>query len=370
MNEPIRVLHVFMGMNRSGVPVMLMNYYRNIDRSRVQFDFAVEASEQDVFDDEIISLGGKIHKIGALTDSFKFYVRLSKIIRKNRYRIVHSHMNFRNVLILFTALLSGAKIRISHSHNSYLPHNPVLKFFSKSIIGFLNLISTHYFACSKIAGDILYGIKKSEKGKVTVINNAIDIEAFEYNPDERLKVRKSLGLKDNVVLGNVGNFLPFKNHGFMIEVFNRLLEVVPEAKLVLVGQGRLMESVREKAKSLNIEDKVLFLGCRDDVVSLYQVFDLFVLTSFNEGLPLVLIEAQASGLRCIVSDNLTEESNPADLLKILKLESSAGNWADEIQKVLKTPYERCSALEKLKIKGFDIKNEASKLEELYIGMKD
>ncbi|MBN2521817.1 MAG: glycosyltransferase family 1 protein [Bacteroidales bacterium] len=370
MNEEIRVLHVFMGMNRSGVPVMLMNYFRNIDRSRVVFDFALESSKPEDFDKEIELLGGKIYRIGARSNTIGFHIKLGRIIRENRYKIVHSHMNFRNLTILLAALLSGVRIRISHSHNSYTPNNILFRVLKGIIIGSLKMVSTHKLACSVIAGECLYGIKQIDRGNVIIVNNAICIEKFAYKPEVRIKVREKLGLLDKIVLGNVGNFLPLKNHGFMIEMFNELQKSVPEARLVLVGQGGLMVETRRKVSGFNLDDKVLFLGSRSDVIDLYQAFDLFVLTSFNEGLPLVLIEAQASGLRCVVSDNLTQESNPVKLMKIIKLESGQEVWADEIKDLLDTPYERSSNFEKLREKGFDIKVEAYKLEQLYIGMKD
>lgn len=348
---------------------MLMNYYRYIDRDNVQFDFAVESGENEIFDIEIDTLGGKVHRLDVESNHLKFYWKLGRVIRKGHYNIVHSHLGNRNIPVLFTALICGVRNRISHSHNTFLPRNFIFRYLKKVIMWLNVYIPTDLFACSRIAGESQFGSKQLSGGKVTVINNAIEIDNYLYNEEIRIQVRKELDLESDIVFGSVGNFTMLKNHGFMIEVFRELLKIVPDAKLVIVGFGRLMEKAKEKAIGYNIDDRVLFLGSRDDVSNLYQAFDFFILTSFNEGLSLALIEAQASGLRCIVSDNLTQESNPANLMTILKLESGAAEWANEIAQIIQLPYNRQSKKKELKAKGFDILQEAYKLEKIYLRMK-
>ncbi len=369
MDEPLRILHVFMGMDRSGVPILLINYLRHIDRTKVVFDFAVESGNEEYFDKEIEGLGGRVYSLGVNSSRPLFYSKLGRIIRKGGYDIVHSHMGNRNIPILLCALISGATRRISHSHNTFKSRHALFRYLDGLILLLGNMIPTHRYACSAVAGICMFGKRTFNKGKVTVINNAIEINKFLYDPGLGAAVRNELGLGDRLVIGSVGNFTPLKNHGFMIEVFRELVRRAPSAALVIAGGGRLMESIREKVSTYGLSDNIMLLGRRSDVDRLYQAFDAFILTSFNEGLSIALIEAQASGLRCIVSDNLTQESNPSGTMTVLNLEDGAVCWAENIIRILETPYERKSQTAKLREAGFDIILEARKLEEKYLAMK-
>jgi glycosyltransferase EpsF len=357
-------------MDRSGVPVVLLNYHRNLNRENIQFDYAVEAEDRSYYDDEIEALGGKIHRIGQNRNGLKYYIRLAAAIRNGGYEIVQTHMNHRNSLILFVAFLCGVRRRISHSHNTYAPVGLIKKIIFKISTLFINIISTERFACSKAAGAWLYGKKKMEAGRVTVMNNAIDLGKFSFNPLVRESMRKELKVEDSVVIGHVGNFLPLKNHAFLIEVFYELIKTLPNAILVLVGDGGLKEKIINRVNELGIEEKVLFMGKRSDVADFYQAFDLFILPSLSEGLTLVLIESQASGLRCIASDTVSAESNPTGLVEFLSLESGAWEWASRANQAIKTKNPRTSMAKILTEKYFNIFKEATKLEQIYLMEKE
>ena len=369
MTEPIRILHVFMGMGRSGVPVMLMNYFRHIDRTKVIFDFAVEDEDCQTFDEEIENLGGMVYSLGISSNRPGFYTRLGKVIRNGKYDIVHSHMGNRNIPILLWALFSGAKIRVSHSHNTFKTNHFLFRHMNWIVRWLNNTTPTHRFACSGAAGESMFGNVAYEKGKVLVINNAIEIDDFLYNPGTGKAVRNELGLGEGFVLGSVGNFTPLKNYSFMIDVMHELVRIVPSVKLVVAGGGSLMESIRMKISEYNLGENIMLLGRRSDVRRLYHAFDLLLLTSFYEGLSIALIEAQASGLRCLASSSITQESNPAGIMTFMDLNLGAARWAEEIVRLLQEPYERNSKKPELQTGGFDIIHEAKKLEEIYLHMK-
>ncbi|MEV5037243.1 glycosyltransferase family 1 protein [Peribacillus frigoritolerans] len=368
MSKPIRVLHVVRKMDFGGVQSMLMNYYRNINRELVQFDFLVQGNEPGFFDNEITSLGGKIYQVTPMKENLlKYHRDVKSILRKTNYKIVQAHQNFANIHSLTQAHWSKIEVIISHSHNAF-PERSVFKQIIKKFIQYrINKISTYKFACSKKAGEWLYGREQLENGKVKIINNGIVSEEFKYNQEISNKIRKDLNITGKFVIGHIGNFSSQKNHNFLIDIFNDVYKEKKEAKLVLVGIGELEQIVKEKVIKLGLEKQVLFLGKRSDVSSLMQAFDILVFPSLYEGLPVVLVEAQASGMKCIISKDITDEVKITDLIESISLNEPSNYWAKNVVNY-SYGFERNDTSKLIEDNGYDIKVEAKRLENLYLEM--
>lgn len=297
--EIIRVLYVNGGlMDRGGISMHMMNYYRHLDKSRIQIDFVVHGFEKGIFDDEIYSLGGKIYNIPLKSkDYFGNIKALKEIFDTGKYKIVHSHMDAMNMVVLKIAKKCGIPIRIAHSHNTQHLTNNKIKFAINEYARLnISKYATHFFACSEKAGRWLFGDKAVNNGKVTVIYNAIELEEFTFKQLKRDFLRDALDLKNNFVIGHIGRFDYQKNHLFLLDVFNETLKLTENVKLLLIGDGHLRDEIITKIKKLGIEDKVIMMGVRSDINDLLNVFDVFILPSVFEGLGTVVIEAQANGL--------------------------------------------------------------------------
>ena len=353
-----RVLQVVPNMQQGGLENFIMNIYRNIDRDKIQFDFLVHYTSKKNFDDEIEQLGGKIYRFSLREDNniIKYILQLNKFFKQHKeYKIVHCHMSSVGFLVFLIAKMNGVKVRIAHSHNSDTEKN--LKGFIKRIlIKPYKYVSKINWACSEKAGIFLFKNKKFE-----VIPNAIDTKKFEFNTTTREAIRKELGIQNDFVVGNVGRFCQQKNHSFLIDVFNELLKIRPNSKLLLIGTGELEEEIKQKVKEMKIEDKVLFLGIRKNVNEFYQAMDCFVLTSFFEGLPVVGVEAQASGLKCVFSDRITNEIKLIDEVFLVDIDKTAHKWATIISK----EYVRKNTREQIIDKKFDIVELAKNIEKMY-----
>lgn len=367
MAEPIRVLQIVRKMDIGGVQTMLMNYYRKIDKEKVQFDFIVQGEQEGYFENEILKLGGVIYHVRPMKNLFFYYRDVNKILKQNKYSIVHVHHNYANIHGLLISLLNGVENRISHSHNTPPEKSIIRRFIKKLIRLFINNISTHKYACSVAAADWLYGHKVIQKEEVTVIKNAIETDQFKFNCLARSKKRQELGLSNKIIIGHVGNFSGQKNHKFLIDIFNEVHKLEKNANLLLVGEGPKVHETMCKVDSLGLTDYVIYLGKRSDVNELYQAFDIFLFPSIYEGLGIVLVEAQAAGLKCVISDTITKEVSISELIEYLSLEKSAEEWAKIIIKKLNLD-QRENMLDAIKEYGYDIGNEAKKLEKMYIEM--
>lgn len=330
----IRVLQIGMTDNLGGIETFLMNYYKNMNRSEVQFDFINIYENGLFFKDEIMKMGGKIYNISSYyKHPFKYIKELKKIINDNNYNIIHCNMNSAAMIYpLIASKLSNAKVIISHSHNSSSD-----KGFLKTIIHninkhFIPLLATNYFACSEVAGEWFFSRKVRSSDKYKIIYNGIDFKKFNFNEESRIKKRKELGISsDTLVLGHVGRFNKQKNHRFLVEVFAEINKINCDSKLLLVGTGPLNDEILDLVKKLGIEDNVLFLGQRSDTNELYCAMDLFLLPSLYEGLPLVGVEAQVSGLKCLFSSNITRELSLSNYCEYLPLDKNM--WVDKIKNI-------------------------------------
>lgn len=358
---PIRVLQVVTHMERGGLESMLMNYYRHIDRTRVQFDFLVHRQERAAFDDEIEALGGKIYRLPRLVPWSRSYLNaLNQFFDENlEYKIVHVHQDCLSSVILKAAAQHHVPVRIAHSHNANQDRNlkyPIKLWYRRSIPKY----ATDLFACGKDAGDWMFG-----GAPYRIINNAIDAAAYTYAPAKRMEVRRALGLADELTIGHVGRFNPQKNHPFLLEIFSALLKKEPNAVLLLVGGGDDLPKMQEKAQALGILEHVRFLGVRSDVAELMQAMDVFVFPSLYEGLPVTMVEAQAAGLPCLISDKVPPECILTEgLVDVLPLSASPETWAEKILEKRELP--RTDRRAEIAAHGFDITTEAVKLQEFYM----
>lgn len=367
MDSPIRVLHAVVNMNRGGAETFIMNLYRNVDRSRIQFDFLT--CKPGVFDKEIEDMGGMIHRVPYISEvgPFKYQLLLKEFfLRHPEYKILHSHLDKMSGLVCKAAKKSGVPIRIAHSHNTESEGSWAIKSYKWYSGTHIQKNATHYTACSKKAAAWLFG--KSSM-KVNIIKNGVESERFLFSEGRRQRIRKKLNLADDaLLLGHVGRFNVQKNHAFLIEVFVRTLKSFPEARLILVGDGPLRKQMEGLAVRRGIRDKVLFLGVRDDIPDLLRAFDLMLFPSFHEGLPVTIIEAQAAGLPCILSEHITQEVDlGADLIRYARL-GKVEEWLTKISYFAKIDFRREIPASTLAAKGYDIRSTAEWMNHFYIDL--
>lgn len=354
--EPIRIAHIVGKMMNGGVEAVVMNYYRHIDRNKIQFDFIVDEDSTCIPREEIESLGGRVYTVPPYQKLGKYISALKSLFKENHYKIVHSHINTLSVFPLYAAKKAGVPVRIAHSHSTAAPGEWKKNILKYTLRPFAKVYATHYAACSRYAGEWLFGRRSMKRGEVTIFNNAIDLDKFKYNENVRNEVRKELGLEGKFVIGHVGRFCYQKNQEFLIDVFEEIYKRNPDAVLILIGDGLDRKKIEEKAKTV---PGIRLLGNRNDVDRLYQAMDVFVLPSRYEGLPVVGVEAQATGLPCVLSDKITEEAKMTESVTFQSIETCPEIWASII---LGYEYNRnVSGLSQ----QFDICNQAGRLENFY-----
>lgn len=368
MEKTVRILHILQRMEAGGTQALLMNLYRNIDRTKIQFDFLVEYPDKQFYDDEILSMGGRIFYSNVRNDKniFRFQKQLGDILRKYKYQIVHVHAFTIGYFCLRTAHKCGVPVRIAHSHNNETVRDS--KYLLKRIMQKLYPIyATDLFACSKEAGKYLFHSKKFH-----VLNNAIDSSKFTANPAVRDDVRKELRIGDRIAVGHVGRFHAQKNHDFLLDVFAGFKKKHSNSVLILVGSGDLENQIREKISALGLDDSVMLLGNRKDMNRIYQAMDIFLLPSLFEGLGIVAVEAQAAGIPVIASDGVSLDAKVSPLIHYVKLSRGASEWSEAAEKALKSEYCHKNMQKYIIKSGFDVKSTAGFLQNFYIkksGMK-
>lgn len=374
-SSPIRILQVIHRMRPGGVQSVVMNHYRNLDRNKIQFDFAVRSQRVDHYDEEIKSLGGRIFHLpwqSANPASFFNYPKaLGKVLDEyGPFAGIHSHVNEYSGLVLPIAKRQGIPVRISHSHNSEITgYHQLLLVLWKLIMRQLILgNATDLLACNQLAADFLYGSKVMEDARLKIIHNAIDIAKFHDPMDDRIALRKALGFPLNGLLfGHIGRFDYQKNHQFLVKIFAAYLKKDPWANLLLIGEGDLMPETKSQVKSLGIDDRIHFLGIRKDVPEILKTLDLFLLPSRYEGLPVVLVEAQAAGVPSLVSKSISSEVDlNLGLIHYQYLNSDMERWMEDIAKCLSTPAVPWDQREvALKSEGYDVISAIDELMLLY-----
>ncbi len=348
-------------MGHGGLESMLMNYYRNIDRSQIQFDFVVHRDFEADYDQEILALGGKIFRISKLIPWCSHYRNELKAIFINHpeYKIVHVHQDCLSSVALQCAKECGVPIRIAHSHNSNQDKN--LKYLVKLYYRRqIPKYATYLFACGIEAGKWMYQGKPFH-----ILKNAIDVSKYQYNEETAKTVRCEFDIEENeLLIGHVGRFRKQKNHLYILEIFAELIKKGFHAKLILVGDGEEETHIREKAQELKIANHVIFAGSRNDVNRIMQAMDVFVFPSLYEGLPLTLIEAQAAGIPCVISDRISSECMILkQRISVMSLSDQPNKWADEIIRM--NQLGKTDSVKDIQNAGYDIKKEAKKLERFY-----
>lgn len=363
--EPIRIAQIVGKWLGGGVEAVVMNYYRHLDHDKIQFDFICDDDSTNIPYDEIEKLGGKVILIPPYQKVFKYQKELRRVLRDGKYKIVHSHINTLSVFPLYAAKKVGVPVRIAHSHSTTNKKEWKKNLLKQVLRPFSKKYATNYMCCSELAGRWLFGDKAYDEGKVYLLNNAIDLDKFKYDKKIRDKKRKELGIKeDTIVIGHIGRFVAQKNHTFLIDIFNQFHKKEKNSILLLAGQGPLQEEIKNKVRELGLNDSVRFLGQRNDANELYQVFDVFLLPSLYEGLPVVGVEAQASGLLCFFSDDMTKETKVLDSTVFMSLSNADDEWATSILDNY-INFRRKDTTSGITKSNFNIKYETNKLKNKY-----
>ena len=359
-----RILQVVTHMNRGGLETMLMNYYRNIDRERIQFDFLTHRPYDGDYGEEIKQMGGNVYHLPVLNPFSSSYKSELKHFFESHpeYQIVHVHQDCLSGVILKVAQACGVKVRIAHSHSS--SQDKDVKYPIKLLYRqFIPRYATDLLACGKDAGEWMF-----RGAEFRILNNAVDTKLYTADQKKRDALRDQLGIAaDGFVVGHVGRFCPPKNHTFLIDIYYQIKKIEPEARLVLVGEdsGEIADRIKEKVKKLHLEDSVIFTGVRSDVADLLQAMDVFLFPSLYEGLPVTLVEAQASGLPCLISDKVPPDCKITDLVQQLPLSVGADAWAKAAIEAGKASARKDTSAQ-IKAAGFDIAENAKCLQEFYL----
>lgn len=365
MTRPLRIATFIRKMHAAGTKNLVMEYYRHIDRHKVQFDFICDEDSNAVPEEEIKALGGRVYKIRShkklLGNMMDFY----RLCKENNYDILHAYDNTANIFPCLVAKAAGVPVRISECLSmgnkgelkSYIKMG--LKLFSKCF-------ANYYVACGEECGRWMFGDKTFNKGKVTVFKTCINAEANAYNPKLRKEKRDELGLDDKIIYGFIGRYEPQKNPLFLLEVFNEITKIEENAVLVIIGYGGMRNKMHRQIAAYGLENKVFELGLREDIIPFYNAFDAFLLPSLYEGLPVVGFEAQSAGLPTFFSDTITKEAEVSPLAHYLSLKDTANVWAKVICETVEICIgKRKSGTEYVVKAGYDSCNEAKRLLDYY-----
>lgn len=365
MYKAIRVLHVFGRLDRGGAETMIMNLYRKINLEKVQFDFVIHTTDKCEYSDEIESMGGRIYNF----PTYKVYNHIHYVKKwkeffekKPEYKIIHGHMRSTASIYLFVAKKFGlTTIAHSHSISSGIGISAIVKNFLQYPIRY---IANYFFACSKSAGIWLFGKKTCKRDNFIILNNAIDTKKFKFNKEMRAKLREKYNIKNKIVIGHVGRFVAAKNHTFLIDVFKEINKKNKDTLLMLVGDGELRESIEKKVSKLGLTNSVIFTGVISDIPGILQAFDIFIFPSLYEGLGLAVIEAQASGLPCIVADTIPKDAHITKGISVLSLNDSISVWGEEVLNYSNS--NRNISLSPIKSSGYDIESTSEFLQDFYL----
>lgn len=360
--EPIRILHMIASLNIGGSQTAILNLYRTIERDKVQFDFIIDHPEETELKGEVESLGGRVFTFPTFTG-----INIGEIKtawdnffdKHSEYKVLHTHSRSYASLYLPIAKKRGL-VTIAHSHSTSNGKGPLA--LVKDVMRLpIRRQADYLFACSREAGEWLYGKKAVREDRFRIIPNAIDSERFRFDAKRREEVRQELCLRDSFVIGHVGRLVPPKNHAFLFQIFREWLKREPNSELLLLGDGDLADSLKAEAKGLGIAEHVVFLGAKTNVPDYYQAMDAFVFPSLWEGLGIAVVEAQASGLPCVVADTVPGAADiGAGLVDFLPLDAPASEWAGKIKS---RPREDTSRF--VRGAGYDIKANAAAIQVFY-----
>lgn len=356
-----KILQYFPSFDYGGIETFILNINKGLCKE-CQFTYLVEKDINEENKKKIDEYGGKIIRIPNMTkqNPIKHILAIKKVFKENNYDVVHIHNCDLRFWVAFFAKMYKVPIRIYHIHSAKIERHSNIKkiFFNINI-----KLSTAVLACSKHAANEML---KDKAEKAIVVNNPIDVKSFIYNEEYRKNIRSELNIDDDTIaIGNVARLEEVKNHYFLIDVLENMLQKNIKAKLILVGEGSLKEKLKDIAKEKGIEDNFICMGKRSDTNKIYSAFDVFCLPSEAEGLGIVLIEAQANGLNCIASKNITEETNITGKINYIDIKKqNIVEWTEKIEEKSKTRYE---AIKKIYEKGYDISDVEKVMLKIYNG---
>ena len=360
----IRVLHSVSNMDMAGIETMVMNYYRHMDRTQVQFDFWANKPKVGEYEPEIAQLGGRVFRSpGYYPWRFPAYVQGMKRIAN--IDILHVHNGALGAYALLSGKLCGIQHRIYHAHGTQLPAGKG-RLIKQCVRPLLDPLSPHKLACSHKAAAFYYHKRTIQQRAYQLIPNAIDIPRFAFSSTDRERIRAQYQWQGKWVIGHVGRLNVQKNHMRLLDIFALLHAQNPNAVLLLVGEGGTLSALQEKAHALHLQESVCFVPPTADIQAYYQAMDVFVLPSIWEGFPVVSVEAQASGLPCVLSTAITEEANLSPLMHFADLQASNEEWASTIKAAYAKGIDRTKGASFMREAGYDITLEAQKLQALYL----
>lgn len=368
MNKQIKILHVLGGLDLGGAEAFVMNLYRNVDRTKIQFDFVVHSQKTFYYEKEIQELGGTILRVPRFKGfNIISYIRSWRRLFKEHpyYSIVHGHIGSSAAIYLHVANRFGLTT-VAHSHGA--ANTPDFKGLMYTIFAYpTRFVADYFLACSLMAGLSRYGKKVVNSAHFSLALNAIEVDQFAYNETVRKNVRTTLGVDHNIVVGHVGRFDPLKNHSFLLRVFKEFLILKPQAHLLLVGDGDERPLIEESIEQLGLTDSVSLLGFRSDTPDLLMAMDLFLFPSLSEGLGISVIEAQGTGLVCLAADAVPAEVKVTDLVHFLSLKESPTTWAETLSSLIDQK-PRQSRIEELRTAGYDVHTASKQLEDWYLSI--
>lgn len=365
MEKPIRILQVCTVLNRGGLETNLMNYYRHIDRSKIQFDFIMHRFDENAYEKEIRDLGGKVYRLPPIhpINMIKYNKQATDFFQKHKeYQIIHNHTSELSYPLFAVSQKMNIPVHIIHAHNSSIDKD-FKSFFRLLFRFFVRRKAKHLFTCGEDAAFWLFG--KNNRLPVYLMPNAIDTHKFCWDATVANKVRDEMKIVGKMNFVHVGRFNKQKNHIFLLKVFEKIITHNPEASLYLVGDGELRPEIEKMISDLKLQQNVHLLGVKENINEILQAMNFFIFPSLFEGLPVSLVEAQASGLKCFISDGVPSEGILVEnLVEVISLKRSPKEWAEIILQNLE--YERKDVSDIIRAKGYDIRANAKKLEEKYL----
>jgi glycosyltransferase involved in cell wall biosynthesis len=369
MEKPIRILQMINSLHFGGSQSFVMNVYHNIDRSKIQFDFVVIPEEEKDLYDEVRRMGAKVFVCPKyrIINHFAYAAWWNEFFQSHpEYKVIHGHVRSTSAIYLSIAKKHGLKT-IAHSHSTSN---------GKGILGIVKTmmqyptrnIADYLFSCSDIAGAWMYGKNALQKSNYRMIPNGIDLQRFTYRPEKRKEIRKKLGIQDNeFVIGHIGRFTRPKNHIFLIQLFDHFLKQHPNFRLLLVGDGELWPMIQQECKKQQLGEKVILAGAKSNTEDYYQAMDTFAFPSLWEGLPVSVVEAQASGLPCLLSDTITRNVQLTPLVQYVSLDDREA-WEKALVKCQGYPRKGCGQEYNKALQNFDSKKVAEQLSSFYLNL--
>ena len=364
--KKIKVIHFISGLKAGGVESMIINFAKLL-QDYFEFTVVYQHKPDEKCYQKMVDAGCKLKRIPSKSKHpFKNIKEINKIFKKEKYDIVHSHMNLTCWIPLMIARFNGIKNRVSHSHIAKNEGSGIKYKVFANVSKFLVKASANYYcACGEDAATYMYGTGFKEDKKHYIIHNAVNIDDFKFTEKVRDDYRKEMKLEDKYVVGHIGRFTEQKNHKFLIDIFEGVSQRIDNAVLLLIGTGELYDEVYDYVKLKKLDDKVIFMGSRNDVCNIIQAMDVFILPSLYEGLPVVSIEAQASGVSCLFADTIDKKCKLIENADFLPIDKGVGVWVDRIMDCRNRKLDRNSVGKQVRDAGYDINKEVLKLKKMY-----